>query len=442
MTNLNKQIFVLALLLVLAVTGAIAAYQLPDTEELETQSQKMAVQINSGDVQAVVLSNSSGTFAYLNTPMGIVADGDSSGDLYSQQKLISLVYGLTHIEADMEVGSDAAEEFGFSSPNAQASILLENDTVRLTLGRKSPVSDAYYLMNGESGKVYIIPSDGAELMMQPADDLRDLSMFPAMDGSNLSQLQQIRISSGDNSMLLYQMQTETVSTFFCMAEPVSTVLNWESVYRKVISALFALEPEHYVSDRRPLSDFGLDTPEYTLELLIDGVVYRCGFSAKGPDTYYCANLDGTLVCEISRDKVEFLSTDYKDLIGSSVYSKSAADVSRVSAKYDGGSLSVEVSGEGETLTASIGDRQLDSTETVELFRSIGTIPLASELSEDAQAQRPVLTLCYTMRDGNEDILEFLPLSDRQCAVYINGAAEFTTYLTSVKDVTRALEKLK
>jgi len=47
-----------------------------------------------------------------------------------------------------------------------------------------------------------------------------------------------------------------------------------------------------------------------------------------------------------------------------------------------------------------------------------------------------------MRDGSEDILEFMPISDRQCAVFINGSAEFATYLTSAEDIIRAFDKLK
>ena len=441
MTKLNKQIMILALLLVLAAAVTVIAYRLPDAEERQAQEREWAVQINSGDVQALVLSNGSGTSAFLNTPMGIIADGDNAG-LYSQQKLISLVYGLTHIDADMEIDEPEADGFGFDKPAAQVSILLDDSTVRLTLGRRSPVTEEYYLKNEDSGRVYLVSAETAELMTQPADDLRELALFPKINSENLAKLQQIRISSGSGSMLLCQVQTDTLSTFFGLVEPVTAVLNWENVYRQVLSVLFALTPDHYVSDSRPLSDFGLDAPEYTLELLIDGQAYRCGFSAKDPDTYYCAELNGTLVSEIKREKIEFLSVSYIDLIGSSVYNRSAADVSRLSAKYNGGSLSIEVSGEGESLTASTGARQLDSAETVELFRSIGTIPMATELTGTEETQPPVLTLCYTMRDGSEDILEFMPISDRQCAVFINGSAEFATYLTSAEDIIRAFDKLK
>ena len=204
MTKLNKQIAVLALLLALMAVATIIAYRLPDAEERQAQEQEKAVQINSGDVQAVVLSNSSGTAAFLNTPMGVIADGDDAG-LYSQQKLISLVYGLTHIDADMEIAEPDADSFGFDTPAAQVSILLDNSTVRLTLGRRSPVAEEYYLKNEDSGKVYLVSAEAAELMTQPADDLRNLALFPAISSENLAQLQQIRISSGDSSMLLCQI---------------------------------------------------------------------------------------------------------------------------------------------------------------------------------------------------------------------------------------------
>ena len=105
-------------------------------------------------------------------------------------------------------------------------------------------------------------------------------------------------------------------------------------------------------------------------------------------------------------------------------------------------MSLEITGEGESLTASTGTQQLDSAETVELFPQHRHNSNGGRLSGTEETQSPVLTLCYTMRDGSEDILEFMPISDRQCAVFINGSAEFATYLTSAEDIIRAFDKLK
>ena len=440
MMKFKKQLALLVLLIAAALAAAIAAYSLPDEEADESANESMLTNINAGEVQAVVLNNSYGSRAFINTPSGIVTDDDS--DIYAQDKLINLVYTLTHITSERDVELKNEDGCGFDNPAASVSILLEDETIHLTLGRRSPLAELYYLKINESGKTGLISEDTAKLMLQSFDDLRELSLFPDINSGNLSKLSEIKISTATESMTLMQLKTDTSSTFFGLIEPVTAVLNWENVYRKVISPLYTLMPEHFVSDNRPLSDFGLDEPEYVLELVIDGKKYRCGFSAKDPDTYYCANLDNSLVSEIGREQLVFLSYSYIDLIADSVYNKSAADVSRLSARYDGGSTSIEISGEGDMLSADAQGVQLDNTATVELFRIIGNIPPAGRLKGDEETGQSVLTLFFTLRDGSEDILEFMPVSDRQCAVYINGSAEFTTYLTSVRDIINALKALK
>ncbi len=348
---------------------------------------------------------------------------------------------MTHIASERDIELTGEDDLGLNEPLASVSILLADSTAHLTLGRKSPLAELYYLKNEESGRAGLISEDIAKLMTGSFDDLRELSLFPEISSGNLSKLSEIKLSSASESMTLMQVQTDTSSTFFGLTEPVTAVLNWENVYRKLLSPLYTLEPEHFVSDGRSLSDYGLDEPEYTLELTIDGKRYRCGFSAKDPDTYYCANLDTELVSEISSEQAAFLSCSYVDLIGNSVYNKSAADVERLSAKYDGGSISIEVRGEGDGLSSKVGGVQHDSTDTVEIFRTAGNVPPAGRLNGDEDVGQTVLTLSYTLRDGSEDILEFMPVSDRQCAVYINGSAEFTTYLSSVRDIINAFKAL-
>lgn len=442
MRKINKHITRLVLLLLSATAVVIAAYRLPEKAGQEETDKEMLIQINSGDVQAVVVSNDNGGKAFINTPAGVVVDEDESDKKYDKQKLINLIYSLTHIESDRNVDNTDETEYGFDKPNAQVSILLKDSTVRLTLGRKSPVAEAYYLRNDSSGNIGLISGEAAELIMQPYDDLRDLSLYPAVNSNNLSAIEQIGIIHEGENMVLQQVQSNTHSTFFGLTAPVTAALNWENVYRQILSPLFTFAPEHFVSDDVPLTAYGLDEPEYILQLIINGSTYRCGFSAKDPDTYYCARLDGTTVSEVGRDNVDFLFVSYIDLIGSSVYNKSAADVARLSAKYNGRTVIIDVTGSGEMLTASVGRTQLDSTDTIDLFRVIGNIPLAAVLTGMEEMQQPMLTICYTLRDGSEDILEFLPISDRQCAVYIDGTAEFSTYLTSVKDIISTFDKFQ
>ena len=147
--------------------------------------------------------------------------------------------------------------------------------------------------------------------------------------------------------------------------------------------------------------------------------------------------------QLSAQQVEFLQADFMDLVGNSIYTKSVADINRISMKYSGQSFSMEITGESTELTGEGDGFQLDQNELLDFYETIDSIPAAGLLDgTEAVDPKPLLTISITLRDGGEDILEFYPISLRQCAVYINGASEFSTYTTVVEDMISAAELLR
>ena len=423
-------------------------------ETAETVEEELYVtQISSGKVQAVLASNEGEYTVLYNLVSGIYPDGVKDSELseYSQTSMISFLFSMSHLPAEKELEPDYGE-FGFDSPRAEVIVLTEDDTVRLTLGRVNPISgESYLLLKSDAGageRCFMISEEYADMMLMSLRDFRRLDMYPAVSSSNIAGLQALRITSPSGSYTLQQIETDTISTFFCMTDPVESGLNWETVYRKIITNIYNLLPDRFVSDDVPLSEYGLDNPEYMLDLFIDGYGYSCGFVQKDPSSYYCANLNSTLVSEISVEKVEFLKTDYMSVIGSSLYSLPAADAASVTASYAGEdgrteTVAVEVSGSSANLCAEVGDRQLDSTETAELFTRLTSLPAADVISEDEEyGTEALLTMTFTLRDGSTDIIELVPVAGgRQCAVIINGRGDFTTYTTIVTDIIAELKKL-
>lgn len=394
-----------------------------------------------GQLQAVVLKNASGAISLLNLPGGVLVDG--SGEAYEQDKLITLIYTLAHLTAEGTVAPAADDRYGFGQPLAQASLLLEETTLRLTLGRACPAGGGYYLKTDQGEEVYRIPDQTAALLLQGVEDLRDLRLYPPLSSENLNLLQAVSIEREGQLIELRQLKTDTASTFFGMVQPVVSVLDWEKVYRKLLSGLFALSPQRFVSQDQPLARYGLDQPEYVLSLLLDGEPCRCLFSRKDAGSWYCTREGSGLVSEADEEMVSFLQLDYMDLIGSSVYSRSVADLSSLSARYDGRQVVVEIFGSGPALGGAVEGRQMDSAGLLGFYEAIDSIPAAARLTgEETPAAEPLLVLSFTMRSEEVDILEFYPISDRQCAVYLNGRAELSTYTTAVQQIIAEFERLR
>lgn len=128
----------LTILLVLAAVSAICAAILwgtmPRTEE-EEQPTVSVTDYSVGDVQAVLLVNEMGTMGLINTADGVVVDGADSS-VYSQQKLKMLIYAVAHMGAERDISKGVGEDFGLEAPAAQVSLLLQDKTIRLRLGRQ------------------------------------------------------------------------------------------------------------------------------------------------------------------------------------------------------------------------------------------------------------------------------------------------------------------
>lgn len=440
----NRQILILLALLAVTTAGGLF-FALLETDASAQQVETIsATEFSVGEVQGMVLKNAGGSFGLINTPAGVILQ--DGGDVqYSQEKLKMLIYTLSHLQAQRQIDPSGAsrEEFGLDAPLAQASLLLSERTVRLTLGRQNPVSEEYYLEVEGDSSLYMLDPDTAGYMLHSRDDLRDLSLYPALTSNTISSITQIQVRNDSGTFVLQPMAADRSGIYFGMTSPVETMLDWERVTSRVLNPLRELYPEKFVSDDVPLANYGLDQPDLTLEVTMDGRVYRCGFVQRDPDTWYCASLDRTLVSQLSAQQVEFLQADFMDLVGNSIYTKSVADINRISMKYSGQSFSMEITGESTELTGEGDGFQLDQNELLDFYETIDSIPAAGLLDgTEAVDPKPLLTISITLRDGGEDILEFYPISLRQCAVYINGASEFSTYTTVVEDMISAAELLR
>ena len=440
----NRQIPILVVLLI--ITTVCGLYFFVQKRGIANQelSTTVATDFSMGEVQGLVVKNAAGTIALINTPGGVILQDDEENQ-YAQNKLKTLVYTISHLTAQRQISSTeaAAKEFGIADPLAQVSILLPESTVRLKLGRQNPISEEYYLSVEGNDTLYMIDSDTANLMLQSTQDLRELSLYPSLTNETISDIAQIKITNDNGSFTLCPMTSNNAGVFFGLVSPVEVMLDWERVDSRVLNPLRELYPEKFVSDDVSLSEYGLDQPDITLELTMDGQIYRSGFVQKDPDTWYCADLNGTLVSQVSTNQVTFLQTDFMDLIGNSIYSKSVADISRISFKYSGQSLALDISGESTELSCTVNGLQMDQKELLDFYEKIDSIPASGLLDgTETIAQEPLLTISISFRNGGEDILEFYAITQRQCAVYINGVAEFSTYTMVADDMISAANLLK
>lgn len=211
---------------------------------------------------------------------------------------------------------------------------------------------------------------------------------------------------------------------------------------QLILPLASLESAGFVSDDVPLQQYGFDGPDATRVVLeMEGVRTTLLFAPAQDDAYlYCAREGGTDVILVRREDAAFLQLTGYELMDSTLYTQNAADVDRVTVSTKQIHGVFELVGQGESLRSSIQGRTLDQAETVSLYRKLTLLPPAQALEEGTELSgESMLTLVVERKDGTEDTVQCIPVSDRRCAVMINANASFATYTASVEEIIRVAQ---
>lgn len=397
--------------------------------------------ISVATIAGVALRNPSGSVGMMVAPEGITLVDAPQGN-YSSEKLKGFVYYFSHLKAQKVIEPNSSlSEYGLDNSESSLSLLLSDGSkMRLYLGKANPVDGTYYLLKEGDSKVYIVEAAAAAMMSQRIDDFRSMELFPLVNDATRSNLTEITIGHGDDSYALKRREDGGTGDFYDLASPVEATLDWQLVEEHILLPLEGLVPDSFVSAGRPLSEFGLDAPEYTVTLVIGGQSYTAGFVQNDNQSYYCADLSGKQVFLISAEKSAFLSNSYTSLLGGSIYTRNVTEIADLAVSGKGLQYHLALSGEAEFLKGDANGKLLDYIAVTTFYQEISQIPIAKELSgEETIAGDPVLTMTVKLRSGGLDVLDFIPISDRQCAVSVNGQAHFTTYLSVTDDILKSFQ---
>lgn len=343
--------------------------------------------------------------------------------VFDSSKLAALVYTACHLRADRRLSDpEPLSAYGLDAPRAKITLLLpEGDPIRLFFGDTCSVSEQVYMRKENEDAVYLISAENAELLLHSPEDLRQMELFPPdLD------LSQLTLTNASGSFTLVQNQN-SASGLFEMIFPVSCTPDWAAVNEKVLLPLKELVPDHFIAADASLSDYA-DEPLCTLSLSDGSQTWVCRFAQGHDGVIYCATDESGNIYSIDSEKTAFLDVAYNDLLGSSLYRRSVSQVSRITLTVENQTYSIEFSGSADTLSSVFCGHSFGATNTQHFYNLLTAIPIAGELTDDASPQaQPMITLTFNLRDGETDILEFLPINTSYCAVSVNGEAQFATY---------------
>ena len=392
----------------------------------------MITDMSVGSLAAAALSSSGASTALMISGDQILLLDAPQGASISDQLLKAFVYRMAHMPAHRVLGTigDPAE-YGFDDYTAAVALLgLDGSRTRLFLGSEAPFDSGWYLMReGDESRYLVVDIT--------ADDFRLLDLFPAISAGGLASVNRLMIASAGQVMDIYGLVNEG-AVYFYMAQPYDCLLSWERVASMLISPLSALQKAAYVSGDVSPAKYGLyDTDAIRLTTVIDGRDATLLFAPADEAHYYCAKKGGNDVVLVRREDAAFLETQAADLMDATLYARSAADVDAVRVYTKDFSGEMTISGAGMMLRGRIGERTLEQAQTVDLYGRLTMLPPAEAVGAGQSISgEPLLEMHIALKDGTEDRISLIPVSERRCAVVINGEAAFSTYTAAVEEIIR------
>lgn len=438
MKQKRKALLILwTMVLLLAVGTATLAFYQPNAEAEDEQTAVWQItDISVSEVGALAITNSHGTFGVLsyNGALELVTQNEADGEHASVSELRSLVYTVSHLSSSKKLSAPASlAQYGYDSPTATV-VLMLNDGSQLTLRllMQSSMDGGYYLYREDTKELFLLDAATASFLLRSPLDFTEHSVFPAVSATELGTVTELTYESADGGYCVSGQEGG-----FTLTSPIRQKLRSSVLYQTLIYPLGALYGEECLASRDALDAYGLDTPDFSFSMTVDGEHYTALFRADG-DTYLMGSAETGAVYRISADDALLLPTDIADLLDGMAYYYSLGDCRSLCLRADGRELLYELSGSGESISASINGTTLDAETVLELSNTVNSAAILRRLDGEPTGES-VLTVQFTLNAGSIETVAFLPLSDGSYAVSVNGSSIFSTSAATVEAILALFE---
>ena len=407
------------------------------------QNQQIVTQFAYDDISQITVQNDAGEYTVLaQLPPAIEGERADQYNVRALEAFITVASNITSVNS-IPMETTQLANFELEEPRATMQITLKDGSTHvLHLGMQNALDTNCYIRKDGSDMVFLVEDIVQNCMLMTKQSFRDMTLISGAGEDVVRELKEITIlqGSGENQkrIVYEQLPFNEASTLvtYKMTAPIISNLYWETVQKKLLDKISELRGDGVLADTDDLASFGLDVPEYTLELVYEGGVERVFISSSPDDRYMVAvREDKPVVYLVEKSRVSFLTQEYTTMIGKSAYTRNVNTVKRMVVETKGQKLEVDVLDANNTLAPSIGGEFVDQNAFMTFYINATDIPLLREITpEDPTNGQVQLQMTLTLREGGQDVIELLELSNRQSMVRINGQLCFVTYTKIIEDM--------
>ncbi len=426
-----------------AMTGILWIFSRPAEEEW--QEEAMVTDFHMGTVAGAALVNEKGGVA-LMLQDGEIEILDAPQDMeFSASDRKAFLYRMAHIPVKENLGKvQEREAYGLDHPSARLTLFLtDGSRIVLQLGDQTPLEDGWYLRREDEEDLYLVDPATARMMGYSLDDFRKIDVLPEISPKSLEGLTRLRLE-GSRETVEIRGEKQGGEVRFFLVSPFEAALGWQPIAEKLLAPLGSLERLEVAGDISAKELWESRREEgYRLTLELEGEERTLFFVPEEGERFYCGNPANGQVILLDGEGVRALfALSAAELMGATLYPANAADMEQVTIAFEGLEESLELTGQGELLRGYLEGRELSQAEVLALFQALTMIPPAEPLEGDAELlEEPILTLHFQRKAGSEDVLELIPISQRRCAVRVNGSASMSTYRATIEEIIRVVKGL-
>ncbi|MFA9379921.1 MAG: DUF4340 domain-containing protein [Acetanaerobacterium sp.] len=466
------------LAVIVLLGGALAFLLLNDGGADDTSSVSSALPAeylitgkSADDIKTIDITNETGSYtvakgadsyviaSYLSPETGeTVSIG--SGTKFLDTAIESLAEGLftATVTDTIEGGADDLALYGLTAPTASIAVHYQDGTsYSFDIGNEAPDGKSYYVFDSAKKEVCLIKKSDLSRSVNAKEAYADLTLTPVQEEGAEPPVIDSFVLGGSfraEEIVLESEPTDDTSEYssiinsgYLVTIPKKKTASASTIgdITEVLWSASATSTVYLDPTPEQLAATGLASPYSTLSLTYEGKTITLSLGSKTEDGgYYCTTSLNTPVFTVSADLVPWVEYTPFNLYDKFACIPNINDVSAVTVEFGGKSHRFEVGhGEDDAVLATYDGKDLPEDAFKAYYQllisAMGEYE-ATEVAEDAPIQ-----LKYTYEFVNQaradSVVEFVTLSDRQCAIISNGDLSFSIRSKYVDKVKADLDKV-
>ncbi len=431
--NNPKKILMINLLIFITLLSLFLVLNLykPNNKGQEDASIIRINEINVGDIAAIAVVNENSSYGFLIDGNKISLETDKEKEEYSQEEMQAFIYMISKISSSKTIEDyDSLEDFGLQSPSARITIIKKDKSKFIYyLGDRNPLNDDYYLSLEGDHRIFIVDSVIGDLMLRNEFDFVKKDIFPKKIIEQLNLIESISIASKSDPHRTYTIENSKESKFM-LTSPLKNIINPNKVLKDLILPLSAIYPNKLIDSQGDLVEYGLDDPDFIIELNFNQDEYKVLISQDDSEKYYICKIenDRNKIFEIDEDLLHFLQNNYLDYIYDSIYSSNITNVNFITFtdNDDMKDYNFDVTSPSSVLLEG---NSIDYEDFIAIHEKINSIGVSRQLENheeesDILNHSPFFTITVGNNDGSIDYLEFIKINKNESYLRVNELVNF------------------